>query len=90
MSPTYIHGLKHMNFSRLCSQRYQQGAGSEMEQLGHEPAPIWDAGILDGAFSTVTAPKIMLLYKNDFSCFQTFNSILLVTSTWVWDNGCMY
>ena len=33
---------------------HEQRAALEMEQVGHEPASIWDVGIADGAFIRYT------------------------------------
>lgn len=43
--PSLVQGPEHLGYLPLLSQAHQQGAGLEVEQLGLEPAPTWDAGI---------------------------------------------
>lgn len=41
-SPTWLHGPKDLDYQLLFSL-HTQGAGSEVEEAGLEPVPLWDA-----------------------------------------------
>lgn len=42
MSPTHEQGREALSHPLLLSQAGTQGPGSELEQPGHEWAPMWD------------------------------------------------
>lgn len=72
-SPKKIQRPKHLGRFPLLFAGHYHGVGSEVEQTGHTPVPIWEAGTAGNDLTQSTKHKFQKLYV--FTNMQTMHCL---------------